>query len=270
MTFDPESLREELDAGPLCFPVTHAHENFGFAEEAYREHVAWLTSFGVAAVFAAGGTGEFPALTPPEVDQVVRAAVAASDRPVIAPAGYGTAHAIAMARDAEEAGAAGVFLLPPYLATLRHDELLARVETVCAATDLPVVVQHEDALGLAGECPNLVGFPVGAPVPGVHTRLAAALPTVLGQLVNVAPRFVVDLHAAVRDGDAAAVHRKLDELVRPYLEIRDRGPGYAVAIVKAALTAVGRPAGPVRPPLADLNPTEVGELNALLEKANVA
>jgi 5-dehydro-4-deoxyglucarate dehydratase len=270
MTFDPESLRAELGAGPVCFPVTHAREHFGFDEEPYREHLAWLTSFPVGCVFAAGGTGEFPALTPLEVDQVVHAAVEASDRPVIAPAGYTTGQAIAMARDAEEAGAAGVFLLPPYLATLARDELLARVGAVCAATDLPVVVQHEATLDLAGECPNLVGFPMGAPVPGVHTRLAAALPTVLGQLVNFAPRFVVDLHAAVRDGDAAVVHRKLDEFVRPYLEIRDRGPGYAVATVKAALTAVGRPAGPVRPPLADLNPTEVGELKALLEKVEVA
>ncbi len=270
MTFDPESLRAELDAGPPCFPVTHAREDFGFAAEPYREHVAWLTSFRVAAVFAACGTGEFPALTPPEVDQVVRAAVESSDRPVVAPAGYTTAHAIAMTRDAEEAGAAGVFLLPPYLAALPPEDVLARVGAVCTATDLGVIVQHEAARSLAGECPNLVAFPVGTPVPGVHMRLAAALPTVLGQLVNFAPRFVVGLHAAVHDGDAAAVHRKLEEFVLPYLEIRDRGPGYAVAVVKAALTAVGRPAGPVRPPLTDLSATELGELKALLEKVEVA
>ena len=36
MTLDPESLRAELGAGPLCFPVTHARENFGFADEPYR------------------------------------------------------------------------------------------------------------------------------------------------------------------------------------------------------------------------------------------
>jgi 5-dehydro-4-deoxyglucarate dehydratase len=268
MPTDPESLRVALGTGPPCFPVTHAREDFGFAADAYREHVAWQTTFDVGCVFAAGGTGEFPALAPPEVDAVVRAAVEASERPVIAPAGYTTPHAVAMARDAEEAGAAGVFLLPPYLAALDHDDLTAHVGAVCAATALGVVVPA--GVTVDGVCPNLVAFPEGEPFPGVHTRLSAALPTLLGQLVNFAPRVTVGLHTALHEGDAASVHRTLDEFVLPYLEIRDRRAGYAVATVKAALTAVGRPAGPVRPPLTDLSPTEHGELKALLDKAQVA
>src|SRR3954462_4655411 len=104
MTYDPETLRAELGTGLLGFPVTHAREDFEFDEEPYREHVAWQSSFPAAGVFAAGGTGEFPALTPTEVKRVVRAAVAVSERPVVAPAGYGTAQAVAMAKDAESAG----------------------------------------------------------------------------------------------------------------------------------------------------------------------
>jgi 5-dehydro-4-deoxyglucarate dehydratase len=34
--------------------------------------------------------------------------------------------------------------------------------------------------------------------------------------------------------------------VIPYADIRDRQTGYAVSIVKAGLTAVGRDGGPVR------------------------
>jgi 5-dehydro-4-deoxyglucarate dehydratase len=274
MTFDPDTLRAELGAGLLCFPVTHAREDFGLDEGPYREHVAWQSSFPAAALFAAAGTGEFPALTPPEIAQAVRAAVAASTVPVIAPAGYGTADAVAMACDAEEVGAAGVFLLPTYLAVFPPDALVAHVRDVCAATAIAVIVHDRDDLvaRLAGDCPNLVGFPVRADdgLPDVHTRLRSALPATCGQIVNFAPRFAHDLDTAMREGDSVAVYRKVEEFVLPYLEIRDRRPGYGIATLKAALAALGRPAGPVRPPLTDLTPTEVGELKALLDKVDLA
>jgi 5-dehydro-4-deoxyglucarate dehydratase len=56
--------------------------------------------------------------------------------------------------------------------------------------------------------------------------------------------------------------------VIPYLDIRDRTPGYAVSIVKAGLTAIGRTAGPVRPPLTDLTEQEVAELGDLIKRIN--
>lgn len=273
MTFDPEALRAELGTGLLCFAVTHARADFGLDEGPYREHVAWQSSYPAAALFAAAGTGEFPALTPPEIGQAVRAAVAASTVPVLAPAGYGTADAVAMACDAEEVGAAGVYLLPAYLAALPPDALAAHVRDVCSAVGIAVVVHDRDDLvaRLSDDCPNLVGFPApaGDGLPGVHPRLRATLPATCGQIVNFAPRFAHDLDSAVRAGDSASVQGKLEEFVLPYLEIRDRRPGNTIATVKAAMAAVGRPAGPVRPPLTDLTPTEVGELKALLDKANV-
>ncbi len=302
MTFDPQTLRTELGTGLLCFPVTHAREDFGFDEDPYRTHVAWQSSFPVAGVFAAGGTGEFPALTPTEVKQVVRAAVATSARPVVAPAGYGTAQAVAMARDAEEAGAAGVFLLPPYLTALSQEGLVAHVRAVCAATGLGVIVYHRanasfefDAVRrLADECPNLIGFKDGIGnvdlMTRVHTRLGDRLLSIGGlptaetyalpylemgvttyssAIFNFAPRFALDFYTAVRARDAATVYSKLDEFVLPYLEIRDLRAGYAVSIVKAAMTVVGRPAGPVRPPLTDLTEAELGDLAALVEKVGL-
>ncbi len=58
----------------------------------------------------------------------------------------------------------------------------------------------------------------------------------------------------------------LNEFVIPYLDIRDRTQGYAVSIVKAGLAAIGRPAGPVRPPLTDLQDAEVAELRDLIAR----
>jgi 5-dehydro-4-deoxyglucarate dehydratase len=52
----------------------------------------------------------------------------------------------------------------------------------------------------------------------------------------------------------------------PYLEIRNRGQGYAVSIVKAGAKIVGHDAGPVRAPLTDLKPEEMDQLAALIAK----
>src|SRR4029450_13627049 len=105
-----------------------------------REHCDWLLQHGVSGLFAAGGTGEFFALTPAEVETVCRAAVETtrSRVPVIAGCGYGTAIAIEMARSAERAGANGILLLPPYLMTPSQAGLAAHIKAVCQATSLGV------------------------------------------------------------------------------------------------------------------------------------
>src|SRR5690606_38249724 len=113
--FTPREAAEQLAGGLLSFPVTHFRDDLSFDESAYRENIAWLSGFGAAGLFAAGGTGEFFSLTPDEVSAVVTAAVAETPDgvPVIAPAGYGTATAVALARPAERAGAAGRPAPPP-------------------------------------------------------------------------------------------------------------------------------------------------------------
>lgn len=56
----------------------------------------------------------------------------------------------------------------------------------------------------------------------------------------------------------------LREFVLPYINIRNRMKGYDVAIVKAGMVAIGRPAGPVRTPLIDLEPQELTQLTKLI------
>jgi 5-dehydro-4-deoxyglucarate dehydratase len=60
----------------------------------------------------------------------------------------------------------------------------------------------------------------------------------------------------------------INDFIIPYIDIRNRARGYAVSIVKAGLTAVGRDGGRVRPPLTDLTIEEREELAALIEKIN--
>lgn len=297
----PPRLAATLGAGLLSFPVTHFTADLELDEERYREHVAWLAAQGAAGLFAAGGTGEFFSLRLEEVERVVRAAreAAPADLPVVAPAGYGTAVAVDLARAAQRSGADGILLLPPYLTETGQQGLEAHVREVCAATDLGVIVYNRanarfdaDTIErLAEGCPNLVGFKDGVgdieQVTRIYSRLGdrllyiGGLPTAelyalpyltLGlttyssAIFNALPGWATVFYEAVRRGDGEHVFGELERFVIPFCDLRGRVPGYAVSIIKAAMALLGRPAGGVRPPLTDLTNAEMDELAALIRR----
>jgi 5-dehydro-4-deoxyglucarate dehydratase len=298
-SMDPGEMAKRVGEGLLSFPVTHFGENLEFRPKPYQEHIAWLLSHQPAGLFAAGGTGEFFSLTLAEFSAVVRAAVdqTARQAPVIAGCGYGTAMAKEFAKAAEDAGADGVLLLPPYLVGAEHSGLAAHVEAVCASTKLGVIMYNRDNAvlddvtleQLCDRCPNLVGFKDGVGdiermtriyarlgdrltyIGGLPTAETFALPylemgvtTYSSAIFNFLPRFALEFYAAVRRRDHATVFTGLREFVLPYIQIRNRRKGYAVSIVKAGMNAVGRPAGPVRSPLTDLTEAELAELTKLI------
>lgn len=299
----PQELAQTLAKGLLSFPVTHFDKNHQFQEAAYREHCAWLLSFKrLTGLFAAGGTGEFFSLSPAEVGKVVAAAVAETkgQTPVVAGAGYGTAIAVELAQSAEANGADGILLLPNYLMTPNQEGLMAHVEAVCKSTRLGVVVYNRDNAVLTEDSvarlcdrnPNLVGFKDGVGdielmmrvyaklgdrltyVGGLPTAETFALPylemgvtTYSSAIYNFMPEWALAFYDAVRAKDHGKVMKGLKEFVLPYLDIRNENKGYAVSIVKAGMTAIGRTAGPVRPPLTDLTADQQQRLNALIKTA---
>lgn len=299
--YSPSDLAAQLKSGLLSFPVTHFTEDLAFDEGGYRKHLAWLSEHPVAGLFAAGGTGEGFSLTAEETDRVVRAAVEEVDGvvPVLAPATGSTANAIAQAKAAKAAGADGLLLMPPYLTEAGQAGLVEHVSRVCEATDLGVVVysranavlKDTAVAEIADRNPTLIGFKDGIGnieqmtrtyakvgdrliyVGGLPTAETFALPllqlgvsTYSSALFNFAPAWAIEFYDAVRAQDRDEVYRRLNEFVIPYLDIRDRTQGYAVSIVKAGLAAIGRPAGPVRPPLTDLQDAEVAELRDLIAR----
>jgi 5-dehydro-4-deoxyglucarate dehydratase len=298
-TMDPGEMAKRVGEGLLSFPVTHFGDNLEFRPKPYQEHIAWLLSHQPAGLFAAGGTGEFFSLTLAEFAAVVRAAVdqTAGHAPVIAGCGYGTAMAKEFAKVAQDAGADGILLLPPYLVGAEQSGLAAHVEAVCASTKLGVIMYNRDNAvlddvtleQLCYRCPNLVGFKDGVGdiermtriyarlgnrltyIGGLPTAETFALPylemgvtTYSSAIFNFLPKFALEFYAAVRRRDHATVFTGLREFVLPYIQIRNRRKGYAVSIVKAGMKAVGRPAGPVRSPLTGLTKSELEELTKLI------
>jgi 5-dehydro-4-deoxyglucarate dehydratase len=257
--------------------------------------------YGATVLFAAGGTGEFFSLEPQEYAAVIKtAAETCKGRvPIVGGAGGGTTLAIRYAQEAERNGAQGVLLLPHYLTEATQDGLVRHVEAVCKSVKIGVIVYNRGAtrltadslLRLAERCPNLIGFKDGLgdierivtvrqklgdrfvyiggmPTHEVYASAYKALgvPTYSSAVFNFVPRTAIEFYNAYASGDTATTGRLLDEFFLPYLAIRNKGEGYAVSIVKAGATVVGKSAGPVRPPLSDLKPQEVEELAALIRK----
>jgi len=297
--WSPTELAAQLKSGLLSFPVTHFDARLEFDEPRYRDHLAWQAGFDVAGLFAAGGTGEGFSLTTPEIETVVRAAVSevGGRVPVIAPATGGTAQAIEQVRAAEAAGADGILLLPPYLTEADQIGLVEHVSAVCASTRLGIIVYSRAnavfgdtaVAALADRNANFIGFKDGVGnieqltrvyakvgdrltyIGGLPTAETFALPllqlgvsTYSSAIFNFVPEFAVGFYNDVKAQDRDAVYRKLNDFVIPYLDIRDRVKGYAVSIVKAGLTAVGREGGPVRPPLQNLTEADLADLTELV------
>ncbi|GGW88969.1 putative 5-dehydro-4-deoxyglucarate dehydratase 1 [Streptomyces malachitofuscus] len=306
MTPAPLAARLTVPSGPLFFPVTAYGPDGAVDLDTYRRHVRRGVEAGAAAVFACCGTGEFHALTPEEFESCVRAAVeAAGGRvPVVAGAGYGTALAVRYARLAEGAGADGLLAMPPYLVKAGQEGLLRHYREVAAATSLPVIVYQRDnavftpgtVVGLA-RTDGIIGLKDGLGDLDLMQRIVSAvraetaedflyfngLPTAeltqaayrgigvtlySSAVFCFAPEIALACHTAFRTGDSATADRLIDGFYRPFVELRAKGAGYAVSLVKAGVRMRGLDVGEVRPPLHEPAGDHVKQLALLIERGH--
>ncbi|MCL7378621.1 5-dehydro-4-deoxyglucarate dehydratase [Streptomyces sp. 35G-GA-8] len=305
MTSAPLAARLTHVAGPLFFPVTAYGPDGALDLDAYRAHVREGVAAGAAAVFACCGTGEFHALAPEEFLACVAAAVeeTAGRVPVVAGAGYGTALAVQYARLAEEAGADGLLAMPPYLVVADQEGLLRHYTALAGATSLETIVYQRDNAVFTPETvvelarvDGIVGLKDGYGDLELMQRIISAvrteepdrdflyfngLPT--AELTGLAyrgigvtlyssavfcfvPEIALAFHRALTTGDDTTVNRLLDGFYRPLVELRGKGRGYAVSLVKAGVRLGGLDVGEVRPPLSEPGPAHIKELAEIIER----
>ena len=297
----PQELKTIISDGLLSFPVTDFDRNGNFKADTYASRLEWLAPYGASALFAAGGTGEFFSLALDEYENIVRTAVetCAGKVPILAGAGGPTRTAIAYAKAAQRAGAAGILLLPHYLTEASLDGIAQYVEEVTRSVDIGVIIYNRansklDAPTLerlAERLPNLIGFKDGIgeiermvtirrrlgdrfaylgglPTAEVYAAAykAIGVPVYSSAVFNFIPKTAMTFYKAIASNDETTVNKLIEDFFLPYLDIRNRKAGYAVSIVKAGAKLVGRDAGPVRSPLTDLNDSELESLDALIRK----
>ncbi|WP_142850300.1 5-dehydro-4-deoxyglucarate dehydratase [Telmatospirillum sp. J64-1] len=299
-SYAPTELRDAIASGLLSFPLTDFDENDRFNEGAFQSRVEWMSKLGTAAIFPAGGAGEFFSLTAAEYSAVIRAAVEVKPSiPVIAATGYGTRMAVEFAAEAEKLGADGLLLLPPYLTESSQEGLYEHIRAICSQTRLGVIIYNrancrikvETLARLVDSCPNLIGFKDGVgdieeilkirsmlgsrllcvngmPTAEVYAQayMGMGISTYTSAIYNFVPKSAMMFHRAILAADHVAVAQFTRDFLAPYSRIRARQPGYAVSIVKAGVDIVGRSAGKVRAPLSNLSSREYEELSDLISQ----
>ncbi|MCT9076841.1 5-dehydro-4-deoxyglucarate dehydratase [Streptomyces fulvoviolaceus] len=291
-------LREGMASGVLSFPLTSFHDDGSLDPDGFRAHVAAQIATAPGAVFPACGTGEFFSLDEDEYRQVVTIAVeeAGGRVPVVAGIGYGWAQAVRFARIAEEAGADALLVLPHYLVAAPQDGLVAQLEQIASRTRLPLIAYQRGQVAFTAASlkriaaiPGVIGlkdghsdldrlqrltlaapegflFFNGASTAEVQARAYATvgIPAYSSAVHAFAPEIANAFFGALKDGDDGTVEKLLRDFYVPLVELRDRVPGYAVSLVKAAARLRGRPVGPVRAPLTDPSAADLADLKLLL------
>ncbi len=252
--------------------------------EAVAQLVEHLVAGGVHGIFVAGTTGEGPLLEEDEWCELVRATSEACRRRAVVLAGVlmpGTATACRLASHASRLGADMIVATTPYYYPFSEAEVRRHLETIAAATDLPVLLYNipqntkvslphglcarlasrRSFVGIKDSSGDLDGLRSWIPRlrqedPSfrvfVGTDHLADVAVLLGadgivpSLANFAPREVVEAFEAASRGDWPAASRAVQLLTRLMEVYEVRAPRQAgiVVGVKCALEALGLSAGP--------------------------
>jgi 4-hydroxy-tetrahydrodipicolinate synthase len=263
--------------------------------EAFADH---LIREGVHGLIPLGSTGEYYALNPQERCDVLKATLHAANRrvPVLAGTNAGsTREVIALSREAEESGAAGVMLAPPYYSLPRPEELFAHFRAINDAIGIPIMLYNypgrtgvdmtpefiERLAGLknvryvkesTGEMPRITELLrrcgdrlrvfCGCDTIALESLVVGAVGWV-GGAVNVLPRQHVALYELTVERGEYAAARELFFQMLPMLELMEGGGKYT-QFVKAACALSGQPVGPPRQPLLTATRAESRRLAAAL------
>jgi len=307
-------LRQMREAGTVSRfagiipPLVTLFDRDGRIDEgANREHIDRLIAGGVHAVFALGSTGETMHLTTEErrafASLVVRH-VNGRVPVVVGCLNTSTPEAVALARHAEETGADGVIVIPPYYWTPNDEAIEAHIGGVAGAVRLPVLVYNFPAVvgrsippalvaGLAARHENVLGIKETIDsISHIHEVIALVKPSkpafsvlcgyefhllntllsggdgCIPAVANFAPQPTVAIYEHARAGrlaEAAAAMRQRLQLAMLY---QLDAPFFVV--IKEAMVLLGQiPHATVRPPAPPLSEANRRRLRDLLTSAGL-
>ncbi len=240
------------------------------------ELMDFLVGSGVAGLVLMGSTGEFPHFPIEERARLVELAVKRSRVPVLAGVGHSSLDgALALGREALDAGAAGLLLMPPYFYRygaeevrefyLRFADALKDVSSVCLynipafTSPIPIEVATEllangpfagikdssaswEYMAALLEARAKRPFTILAGQDSLYARARqAGADGVVSGVATVAPELLVGLERTLRSGDRPAIER-LDGLLQEFLARIDEFP--APLALREALALRGLRIGP--------------------------
>jgi 5-dehydro-4-deoxyglucarate dehydratase len=290
---DPKDLQ-----GVFGFPITPFRSDLSLDLDALARNVDEMTRHPFCAIVAAGGTGELYSLTPQEVEDVVRVTVEATQgrMPVVAGTGFSVPLGVDIAKRSEKAGADLLLVLPPYYSNAPEAGLFEFYAAIGAATPLPIMVYSRDwcvftpemVARLCDKVPTLKAWKDGQGNGRIYQRIiqyngdrlawygglgddcvptyfAAGVQAFTSSISNIAPKVSLALAEAGMARDFGKLDGLMAKYVHPLYALRERVKGYEVAAVKSAMEMLGKPAGPVRPPLVNTREQDMNDLRKVMD-----
>ncbi len=302
MSLPLSKIRASLEDGLLSFPITDLNKEGNFNPDSYATRLDWFVTHNVSSVFVAGGTGEFFSLSESEYSKIVAvtAETVQEKIPMISSIGRSIPDAIAYAKIAEKAGMNALLLMPPYLTECPEDGTYEYAKTIMNNTSLPViyynrangVLSSKYIQKLADNCNNFIALKDGTGniqelndtiksvgdrlsyIGGVPTAeiiaeayLSIGVNTYSSAVFNFVPDLANLFYKSLRAGNKEIVARIIKEFFVPFVRLRSKKNGYAVSLIKAGATIIGRTAGDVRAPLTMPTAEEVAILEQLIQRS---
>ncbi len=295
MPLSPNELRDTL-TGVIAFPITPFRPDLSLDLDALRQNVRMMLEHPLAAIVAAGGTGELYSLSPAEHLDVIGTIVeeARGKVPVIAGTGFSVALGSQLARQAAAAGASGILVFPPYYPGAEDDGLVRYYTAIGESTSLGMLIYSRDwfhpsaaMVERLASIPTLVAWKDGQGdirrlqiikrhigdrfrwVGGAGDDMVPAYYSIgirafTSSVANVSPQVALQLHDAGVKGDTKTLQQLMTELVVPLYALRARRKGHEVTVMKELMTLLGLAGGAIRPPLVAMRPEEMEELRAMV------
>ena len=244
-----------------------------------RRFVDWQISNGVPGLIPLGSTGEFLSIADKERREIVTTIIQQVDGRVpvlVGTADEWTDKAVRYSREAEELGASGVMVVPPYYASPTEDELYAHYQRISDAISIPIMVYNNPNTANVDLTPDLLARlsqienvdyvkESSGDISRIREidRLSEGRMTVfagyhafdsfllgakgyVSVCGNIVPKLSSDLYKLVIEESDAASGRELYHRLLPLLDAIS-GDLY-VSATKAALELVGMPVGIPRMP----------------------
>jgi 4-hydroxy-tetrahydrodipicolinate synthase len=259
-----------------------------------------LLDHGTDTLVVAGTTGEAPTLTHDEKERLIAATVevAGGERVMAGTSTYSTAESVELSRMAEKAGARSLLLVTPYYNRPPQSGLVTHFTTIASATGLNCMLYNIPSrtavklevatLVRLAEVANIVAVKdaVGdmAAASRLHRETGGKFEQYSGDDKNLLPLLAVGgvgvvsvlshlVGPAIAELIAAWERSDTRTALELHMANLDLFEGvFATSspiLLKAAMTQLGLPAGPLRPPLVDATDDERAFVAGLLARHDV-
>jgi 4-hydroxy-tetrahydrodipicolinate synthase len=277
--------------------ITIFTKDFQVDEAATRDHIDFLIEKGSSGIIPCGSTGEFPTITPDERRKVIQFTIDQVNGrvPVVAgTASTATDETIEMSKFAQDAGADGVLVVPPYYYKSTDEEIYQHYKAVSEVVDIPLMLYNNPWVCGTYVYPPLVARmakdgilqyvkETHGDMAYVHESIQKAgdaLTLFFGKdensfealmvgaqgWVSGAANLVIELEAEIfrliKEGRIDQARERYFNIL-PFFYLTER-KGRWIARVKAGLRMIGREAGEPKPPLLPLNAEETEELRQVM------